>query len=1018
MKPLRIRMTAFGPYATEQVVDFSELGDRSLFLISGPTGSGKSTLFDAICFALYGQCAGERNIKTIRSHKADPTVETSVDFLFRVGTQRYRVERRPEQTVLSRGRDVPRTHTASLYRVDPGETETLLESGVRPVRDAVERIIGFSADQFLQVVLLPQNKFEEILGASVEDREAILKVLFQTQRYEAITGALDRAAKSAANELANAWKEIRTHLAGFECETREQLAARQDDEKTTLANARTELTGLRDAVAAAATALRDAENVKAILDEAAATAAELAKVEAGRAQADATRAAVAAARRAATVQPLHETDQTRRDELRHAGELAKQNSVALATARDALHRAAIHLAEAEKSAPEINRLMLRVKELEGFKKRIGVMEQKRRVADEAGAALATAKKQSAKAAATFEKLASELERVAGALDKARGKAGEAKSLKAELRNARSLMKARAGLDDAVATEKRIAGRCTKAAAALKECEAAYRDAKKEFEKARAQVLKSHALALAAELESGAPCPVCGSTKHPKPAKGRAAQGTDETELDELQQAADEAEEERDEAKDNLAALQAELASARAAIDAHRESLKESGAETGTAALVKRVAAMERALATAEKKDAEAKELAVQHAELKASHKAADKARKETESALEKARTAATKAATECDAAAAEVPQDLRAPGALEKAVADSEKRRERLESALKQARQAETSARERISACETAVKSADDAAAKARENAGKSAAKLDEGLRNAGFADLAAFTAALLRESAIAEKEKAVADFERRLAEAGARAGTARTKAEGKTLPDIVPLREAKAEADRRLETANQAIGAKEAAITRMGETLDTVSALHRRIADRDARQRALESLHRLAAGREPKGNPGFHRFVLGELLDSVLQAANHRLSVMTAERYELRRSVTMEDGRRSFGLDLDVHDIHSGMPRSVKTLSGGETFQAALSLALGLADTVQARSGGVQLDTVFVDEGFGSLDSESLDRAIAALEQLKAGGRLVGIISHVEELRERFRTCSLKVTTRNGTSSARFVVE
>lgn len=1019
MKPLRVKMTAFGPYATEQVVDFSELGDRALFLISGPTGSGKSTLFDAICFALYGKCAGRRDIKSIRCQKADPAVETSVDFLFQLGTRRYRIERRPKQTVHGRGgRDVSREPSATLYRVEPDGTETLMESAIRKTDAAVERIIGFNAEQFLQVVLLPQNKFEEILCVDGDDREPILKVLFQTHRYDAITEALGRAAKDATRGLEDAHKEIRTLLAGFECETREQLATLHEDEKRELGKAAKELTNLRRAVDAAAASLRDAEAVKAILDEAASTAAELAKVEAGKPAAEATRAAVAAARRAATVKPLQEADQNRRDELRHARTLVEQHSVALATAKDALLRASAQLDGAEKSAPEIDRLMLRVKELEGFRKRITVMEEKRRVADEAGAALATAKKQSAKAAATLDKFASELDRVAGALENAKEDAGEAKSLKAELRDAQRLMKARSGLDKAVATEKRITVRCTKAAATLKECEAAYRDAKKEFEKARAQVLKSHALALAMELESGEPCPVCGSTKHPKPAKGKAARGTDEAELDELQQAAEEAEQARDEAKDNLAALQAELAAARTAVNAHKESLEQSVSNTGTAALEKQVAALEKALATAEKKHAEAKELTDKLAELKANHKAADKARKEADAALEKARTAATKAAAESEAAAAEVPQEVRAQGALEKAVTKAEKDRERLESALKQARLDEKLAREHISGCESALKGANDAAAKAEENARTSAANLDKGLREAGFADLPAFEAAYLKESTINEKEKAVADFDRRLAEAGARAETARTKAAGKTLPDLVPLREAKAEADQRLETANQAIGASEGAIKRIGETLDAVDTLHRGSAEREARERALKVLHELATGKRGDGNPGFHRFVLGGLLDSVLEAANVRLSVMSAQRYELRRSFTVIDKRKAFGLDLEVHDIHSGMTRPVTTLSGGETFQAALSLALGLADTVQARSGGVQLDTVFVDEGFGSLDSESLDRAIAALEQLKAGGRLVGIISHVEELRERFRTCCLKVTTSNGTSSARFVVE
>ena len=294
--------------------------------------------------------------------------------------------------------------------------------------------------------------------------------------------------------------------------------------------------------------------------------------------------------------------------------------------------------------------------------------------------------------------------------------------------------------------------------------------------------------------------------------------------------------------------------------------------------------------------------------------------------------------------------------------------------------------------------------------------RLLEGLGAAEFRNEQVLRDALASEAVMEAWDGEVRRFDARMSDAQGRAARAQAEAAGLVRPDLPASEAAEAAAEAAhtegVKLEERAVGA----LLVCGQRLDRLRTVERELAEVETRHRVVGRVADIADGRNLRGIP-FHRFVLASLLDDVLREASNRLRIMSNSRYTLMRSSEQRDRRSTTGLDLEVFDAYTGVNRSVMTLSGGESFLASLSLALGLADVVQAYAGGIRLDAVFVDEGFGALDTESLDLALRALIDLQKGGRLVGIISHVPELKERIGT-RLEVTSGRRGSCARFVVE
>ena len=864
MKPLKLIMNAFGAYAEEQIVDFSLLGDKTFFLIHGPTGAGKTTILDAISFALYGTASGDlRESKNLRSDYAPPSAKTQVDFTFRSGSKKYEVVRSPEQEVAKlRGegtRKIPAA--AALYEIS-GDERNILASGINDVTKQVETILGFKAEQFCQIVLLPQGEFRRFLIAESKDRKSILETLFKTGIYRQIEALLADKSKQIEREYDDLKRERSYLLETAACENKEALLAKKENYLSEQRTLETDLASAQKAFEQAKAAHQAAQTLATAFAEAE-TATKAHAILAGQAEEIKNKRTILEnAERASLVEPYHFACQKAYQKQTEATE---QN-----TKKQAL--------------------------LTGAQEKTDLLQES------LGAVLP----------ANVSNIADTLQELLTATITDIQKA----------KNANAVYDKLAKIEEAVKKSEKKLLVCEQE---LKLAQAKEIKTKDDLKKLQDLQIKSLASHLAVSLQEGLPCPVCGSTTHPLPAASDALAEVNMEASEKNLYAAQQAviavsgtykavEAQLKEQKEQLAALQEECSSC--SFSTKEELLK--------------------FLQTLENKQHALQTLQKEHNELQ----------------LLMTRTAA-------DAASAA-----------------------------------------------TYLAEAETAFQESRE-------EYKDRLGDNGFADQPSFLAARRPAAEQTSLKQEVSSYEQRLVAAKDRLTRAQSAIEGKELPklsDFAAVENKAAEVQQELSN-RLAVLAKD--IRQITELLNKLEKLEERSKTLEEVYKNTSSLAQCAQGNNTR-RLTFSGFVLQSILDDVLQAANMRLTHMSRGRYNLSRLDEVTDARRESGLSIEVMDSFTGISRPVKTLSGGEIFLASLSLALGLSDVVQAYAGGIRLDTILVDEGFGSLDPESLDMAIRTLTDLQKGGRLVGIISHVAELKERIST-RLEITPGPRGSSASF---
>lgn len=1018
MKPLRLTLEAFGPYAARQTLDFADLRGADFFLIHGPTGSGKTTLLDAMSFALYGETSGAgRSGAQMRSQQADPSAETCVRFDFRIGEHRYRIERRPEQEVAKkRGPGTTRrAPEATLWRAarpdhDPGPGDdgwTPLATKTGQVNDEVSRLLGFSADQFRQVILIPQGRFREVLEADSKKREEILESLFGTQRYSQLALRL-KARADALRQQAELGDQQRTAvLAAHHAETPDALRAVHAAAVTAVASTDSRLVELNSARDAATRALDDARRADAAFREADAAALALAALVSREPAQAAARARVALARRASALQSPRDLALAARAAVTTAAAACAAHEPALPLAESALARAAAALAAAERTAP-------RRAELAAESHRLAALQPRLAEWQTAAQTLAASAKNAESLAADSAKLHAAASTAAAALPAAEQRheaaaaartrlpvlAAERTALEAQLQLHTRRTQLAAKLADA---DKALALRKTEGAVLRQRHDEAVRA--RDTEQARWDT--GQASLLASTLAPERPCPVCGSLHHPAPAAADPAA---------LPSA------------EKLKTLRTAVTAAAEKLDLAREQFRL--AENAANALRTELAALAIPTADAPALTAQLAALAQQHAALTALAAATPPDWLETtRRAATAAQTAATQAAARHadavaareraqaahDALARDLPADLRAPGALAARVAAVTAELQKLDADLAAATRERQLRHDTLHAAHVRRDELANQHTAALATAAEKETAWQSALAAAEFPDEPAWLAAALAPAALAAAEREIEAFATQLTSARDRDTRARAALAAIAViarPDLVALTTAARTADETHQTALAERARHAAAVERL-------TAAQAQLADLDRRHAALQADYAVAGkiadavtGKNTLGLT-LQRFVLTAFLDDTLVAASARLVKMSRGRYRLERRRERLDQRRASGLDLDVFDDYTGLARPVNTLSGGESFLASLALALGLADVVQSYAGGLRMDALFIDEGFGTLDPEALDEALKVLIDLRENGRLVGIISHVPELKERIDV-RLEVTpTRHGSTAA-----
>jgi exonuclease SbcC len=1025
-----LTIQAIGPFAGRYTVDFEALGASGLFLLEGPTGAGKSTLIDAIVFALYGKVASAATSEDrLRSGFAADDVESVVDLTFETGAGVYRVRRTPAyDRAKRRGTGTARQQaTVKLWRLAGAAPDVLPEAGTLPVGvDAepdgeivstrldeagpeLQRIIGLDRAQFVQTIVLPQGEFASFLRADPEHRRSLLQKIFATDVYERLQYRLDdlrREAQRSVTQAQGAVASAAAHFAGaagLDSEAADALRAAADaDPQATVDLARAHTVRLQ-AEAAAATAARAAaeaalETARAALDQVTAMIATLdrrATLRAERSALDvrvdeiaATSDRRAAARRALEVRPLL------------TGDAAAEESLAAA---EAAARAALDSAPSDLVPVRALGLPLRALGLVGLHPHPlpDGPEVHGHATAELTALLTAERERAAGLAATLTRLVdleSELPARSRHLEDLRGSLAtsraEAQRLAAELEvrpsQRREIVTELATANEVVAqlparrAKLEVAEAVLAAARAAAAAETEHADAVAARDRAarlaraavarEAHVRTARITALAGELagslEDGEPCPVCGGTEHP--AKAALAAGhTSAEDVEGAERARSDAEGVLGERSSRVAALAERVEGARA----------NAGGLT---------------LAEAENHVTEARVLVSMAADGEADRETAMTSLRIHDEETELARATRLELEQLCSVEEGKMVELGQALRRVEREVVDARDGHPTV-AARRSALQVRAAA---ASAVLDALATLDNAA----QNRAGRASELAAALTEHGFADADAARAAMLTPVDLAELDAQVRAYDAELARV--RAGLAEPEIAG--LPDEpvdsagleVVLTASRDELDVRRAAAADAGGAAGRAVDRSTSSataLRQVEAAARTLLAAVADSAPVLRMANLAsaAGSDNSRALTLATYVLVRRFEDVVAAANDRLVLMSDGRYELVRSEEREDVRtRKTGLSMRVVDHATGSERDPRTLSGGETFYVSLCLALGMADVVTAEAGGIDLGTLFVDEGFGSLDPHTLDAVLAELGRLRAGGRVVGVVSHVEALK------------------------
>lgn len=918
MRPVNLTISAFGPYAGVTQIDFDRLGDRGLYLITGDTGAGKTTIFDAITFALYGRASGqERRGVMLRSKYAKPADDTYVVLTFALGGREYIVRRVPEY-------DRPKKRGDGVVRQKP-EAELIYPDGrvmtnFNDVTTEIEKLIGLTREQFAQIGMIAQGDFKRLLLAETEERRKILRRIFHTERYEALQTQLSIRANAMRREADEA-----------------ELLLSQDAAQLTVPDAlEEELEQLRCQPVAAALERLCALARQGMQQDALQQADAQEKAQR---IADMRRALGEQIGQARMIEEARASLEKAQTQLEAAKQTAKQTAQAASEAQAGSGEADAWAAQAaaigERLADYAQADTLRA-QAEAAAKALGEQEE------------TTRKDKEAK-----EKLHQDIE-------KARIMVAQLGSLGAQQVQAEADAKAakeRAKQLTALIAQAQEEGRLSAEASRLrKRADRALeekRRAQQTYAQAESRFFGAQAGMLAARLEAGCPCPVCGATEHPSPA-GLTQDAPTESALAALRAERETAEQQavrcHGEAEHALSAAQSALAHVKRMASELFEQPAEPIADCAQAELEK-----------VQRLQADKTELAAQ---LLAKCRRLERTqslipqKEEEERVLEAAVLAG---ANRCAAMEAEAQGKAQQEAALRRTLPYAGEQEARRQMAALQAKRAELL--DQIEKKRLLAQSAAEREAQLTAQCDTLRAQLESAGEQPPLAELA------VRDKAFEQEAAELEALLRRL--------HARLESNEKTLV--------------RVESRRQ-----------------------------DAQKKRSESLMAASLANTASGQvPGKEKVTLETYVqmtyfDRVIERANVRLRQMTLGQYELRRRSGAENLRSQSGLDMEVVDHVNGSSRDVRTLSGGESFKASLCLALGLSDEIQAGAGGVTLDTLFVDEGFGSLDRDSLEQAMGVLAELTQGRRLVGIISHVEELGRRIDKKLIVKKDRTGESTVR----
>lgn len=1019
MRPIKLTMQAFGAYAKKEVIDFEKLGTEQIFVISGKTGAGKSTIFDAISFAIFGKAnTFDRESFSMRSHFATDKEITEVTLVFRLKEHIYQISRIPQQEIAKqRGNGTTTSpQKAELYELI-GDEMKLLASSVRDVNTKMEELIQLNVDQFRQILMIPQGEFRELLVSDSKEKEAILQRLAHTLYYEKVEKILWEKQKEAEVFVIEARKKV-TELAELSLpdedvagKTTAEISELQtklvEKETTTLAEFEEELIFNREQtskvvekVTLAKEQLLDWQNLDLYTQEVASLEQETDFYATTQKQIEKAKRAGNLRSQDALCIRLKEQLQSAETNEQEITEQANKVAIQFSTAKKQTEILAEQAGELEKN----KRLLFQLEEMEPK-----LMELES----------TTVQKQCAEL--EWKNQTDHLQQVITKQQVLTEQTKQAEERLAEINQAElanlEAMNKRTQLEILIEKNRELISKRTKMVAWEKQKQAEQQTLTQllsqtetiemMIKQEEAKLKNEQAASLAEHLHDGNACPVCGSIEHPN--------------LATFEEAADL--EKLEETKATFQAKQLAISTAEKAISQldwqlnewrDISELKLTELEENVTANTQTLNDLTKEIEELQSKIAQKETLQTKIETLKNNQSEIELEKNNVAQHVESLHQQVQLAAGKLSYLEQAIPAELRDKTIFDKqkkivqtSIQNYEQQKEQVDAAYKQAEKETTRLESTLTVATKTTLEANKALQVQREI-------FKEAMKQNHFLSYEDYKQALMSDETLKIQEEKVSAFQKKRHLAISRQADLTEKLKDKQKPNIDQLESIMKEKQQILAQLEEKTMRQRELVSKRKELIENYQKSIQAVEQAEVNYADIGLLSDAARGKNAR-RITFERYILAMFLDTIINRANHRLSKMTSGRFELHRKIEKAKGNVQSGLELEVFDEYTGLTRHVKTLSGGESFKTSLALALSLAEVVQEMAGGISLETMFIDEGFGTLDPESLEVAVECLLETQENGRLVGIISHVPELKERI-SARLEVTATNHGSTTKFI--
>ncbi|MFC7687271.1 SbcC/MukB-like Walker B domain-containing protein [Ureibacillus sp. GCM10028918] len=1001
MKPIKLTMKAFGPYKNEEVIDFNELKDNRLFVISGSTGAGKTTIFDGICFALYGFGSGQdrKETKTLRSDFAEDSVHTAVELVFAIRGKTYRVLRQLPH--VKEGRKTATGEKYELFQIqNDGQEAAIVErQRVTDINQKIEELIGLSYDQFNQIVMLPQGEFRKLLTSQSDNKEEILRKIFKTNRYGEMTQKLEEKKRKADIELDRARTLKKSYISQIEGALPKrdsllfavlaqesnvyQIQDALDEEynyykqkikedRKICSEVETKLNEQKDHYA-----LGKAVNER--IDTFENRKRNLQVLEQQKGVYEQMKNEYEAANRASKIQPLnqqcHALHKEKVEKQSHLENVVQKLEIAkkdLDEANKAFEIESAKQEERDYAAQHLNdlqKLLPRYEQIEVLSKKVQSLQFAEK---EARSALVEIEKQ-----LNEEKLkVVQLNQLIEQLEEKTGNFNELLEKQSNLKEVINLFSNYSKLKtDLHALQVKA-----------NNVEEEYQSAMQIYELEEGKWLANQASRLAASLVPGSPCPVCGSTEHGQ-ISSQHTEIVDETTIKKLKMSLSEVEQKKYRVEANISALVARVTECEQALERLNAPIKEEPQ------FIQQFNVLNLTIEQLKNDDAKLVSYKKNLKQVKSVYEQLEEKQKQLEEKHYRTKEQLLKESTVLTEQQKEIPGDLQNISLLHSALAKAEKHKQTLVSRWENVQKHLHDVEKFVATTEEVVNQTTKQIEHLEEKLIQAKEEFKRSMLHAGFENYKHFETSIRSDDQINQLQNQYFEFTKNLHTLTTQVVQDSEELEGKEKIDLTlvegTLNKLKLEYENALQSLNRSQEYERQTIN-FSEKLDHVAD---KIFKLEEVSSQIIDLHNLLRGQNSK-KISFERYVQMGYLEQITEAANIRLKNLSNGQYYLQCSDRQESHGRQSGLSLDVYDTYTGQSRDVKSLSGGEKFNASLCLALGMADVIQSFQGNVKIDTMFIDEGFGSLDEESLMKAIDTLIDLQKSGRIIGVISHVSELK------------------------